>query len=93
MLQLFRYDFNLGINSPQKPSLVSIYPNPTSHYINFKTPYQIENLSIFDVSGRLIKENYTYINKEIDISELSTGTYLIQMKIDGKYVSKKLIKE
>ena len=93
MSQLWRYDFDLGINPLEKAPSISLYPNPTSHYINFSTPYQIESLSIVDINGRIIKEKPAGDNKKIDILNLTAGTYFIQMKIDGRDVVKKIIKE
>ncbi|MGS0749161.1 T9SS type A sorting domain-containing protein [Halpernia sp. GG3] len=67
-----------------------MYPNPTSDFFNFSE--KIENLLIFDNAGRIIKsvKNSTEI---IDISKLSKGIYTISGFVNGKKVTRKIIKK
>ncbi len=72
---------------------VAIYPNPAIQ--SFKIDLNVENtnVSIFDITGKLIKsiENYTPA-KAINISNLKVGTYLIRIKSDNKMITKRLVK-
>jgi hypothetical protein len=43
------------------------------------------------MSGKLIKEGT--LNKQIRIEELIEGYYILKLNIDGKFISKKFIKE
>lgn len=75
---------------------VSIYPNPS--YDKFQLNYagNLTQATIVDVSGRIIMT--LPINKSksgtktIDLSQEKSGLYLLQLIIDEKVVSKKLIK-
>lgn len=56
------------------------YPNPSSNYINFilfNTDLELP-IQLFDSAGRLVlKTNINKLNKNIDISQLSQGTYIL----------------
>jgi len=80
---------DIGITSTQdyvsqRIKTLKIYPNPANNKINVSIDDNIVgNLKIYDVLGRLVFS--TYINgdqKQIDISNLSKGTYSI--KIDSQ---------
>ncbi len=62
---------------------VNIYPNPVIDNLNIKSTDPIEQLQIFDSSGRLIL--LSPFKKNIDCSSLSSGRYFIKL-IDGKKV-------
>ncbi len=81
---LSRNDFNSFSN-------FSIYPNPTNGIVSVRSVEDIENIEILSLEGRKIKSSN---EAKIDISDLSNGIYLMQIKtIDGKFGTKKLIKE
>lgn len=67
----------------------TIYPNPTSDELNITATNGLElnDISIFDLTGRKVK---TFKNDtKINVSDLSTGTYLIEVKTnEGKGTSK-----
>lgn len=72
------------------------YPNPASEVITVETSNVDFNVSIFDVSGTLMKNATVYSNsvEEIPISDLNAGVYLLRYKEgteEGKIVVKKLI--
>lgn len=60
----------------------SIYPNPATNQITISHNYQ-GNLEyeILDLSGRRI---FYSVSKKIDISNLTSGVYLVALKLDGK---------
>jgi len=72
-----------GTNSEELNS-VSVYPNPTSEYLNF----DLRNVSvtgglevsIYELNGQKLS---TYFNSDlIDVSDLNSGMYYYQIKID-----------
>ena len=68
----------------------SIYPNPANDFISVKSNENIESLEILSLEGRKIKSANA---STIDISNLSTGIYLLQVKTEeGKTGIKKVIK-
>ena len=48
---------------------------------------------LFDLSGKLVKENDFYQSAQINLSALSKGTYLLKIHDENGYVNKKVIVE
>ena len=75
---------------------IKIYPIPTSAFLNISGIRNLNNGSfkIFDASGKLIikKNTITSTESQIDLSDLKTGIYFLQINVDGKILSKKIIK-
>jgi len=66
-----------------------IYPNPATETVNITiNDYEKHLLSIYNISGQLIIQEYVTGKKTIDINYLNPGFYLLN--IDGT-ISKKLI--
>lgn len=59
---------------------ITVYPNPTTSTVFFQTDTNLadENISVFNLSGQLISEKKITADNALDLSELSTGIYLIQ---------------
>ena len=70
---------------------VEIYPNPANEYLNFDTNSN-ENIDvqIFDILGKsvLLLEN---VPNTINISELKSGIYFVQITLGTEKTTKKLI--
>ena len=80
---LSRDDFNSFSN-------FSIYPNPANDIVTVKSNENIDSLDILSLEGRKIKSANS---STIDISNLSNGIYLLQVKTEeGKLGTKKIIK-
>jgi len=93
-ISAFGSDDATGINELAKQG-ITIYPNPTHgvFYINNETNEEMQ-LMIMDVAGRLVvnKTLYNSINT-IDISEQSSGIYIIQLtRGEDTYNSKLILK-
>ena len=77
---------------------VKIYPNPTTDELKIESgELKIENITIFDTYGRILKVESRKQNVEreilINISELPTGAYFLQITTDGGEVVRKVLKE
>jgi hypothetical protein len=59
---------------------ITVYPNPTTSSIYFQTTTSLlnEKVSIFKLSGQLVSQKQITNENALDLSELSTGVYLIQ---------------
>lgn len=68
-----------------------IFPNPTSDFLIIKTKLEIEEAIILDFSGRIILNIKNPANK-IDVSNLSTGNYILRLISDEDVKSFKFIK-
>lgn len=73
---------------------IKIYPNPVNEKLNIKSlaNHNNFNVSIYDITGRFIKE-YNNVNNPIDVSQLKNGVYMLNINLDNKRIIKKVIKE
>jgi ELWxxDGT repeat protein len=72
--------------------LFSVYPNPGKNIINIRTDGKITNLNIYNNLGQLM-DLKVMENNCVDISELSYGMYIMELKINDQWVVCKFIKE
>jgi hypothetical protein len=72
---------------------LEIYPNPVTNIINIKAQNNIDKISVFNQIGRLIKV-LSPNNKTIqaDLSNLTSGIYILKINSDNKITTKKIIK-
>ena len=75
-------DFYIKVNAPSgfentSSQGVSIYPNPIRNELNIKGIPEGQQLSIFDVQGRLILQN-TFNGKSIKTEQLPAGFYVLK---------------
>ena len=85
----FSEDCNLGVEDNVLNDF-SLYPNPAHDVLNIESQQEIETVKIYNLQGQLIKEVST---NSIDVSNLNTGLYFVQVTIEGKSITKKFIKE
>ena len=59
---------------------ITVFPNPTMAMIYFQTEISLtdERISIFNLSGQLVSQKQITADNALDLSELSTGVYLIR---------------
>ncbi|MCB0448373.1 MAG: T9SS type A sorting domain-containing protein [Gelidibacter sp.] len=76
---------------------VTVYPNPVKHILNLSVSNNLDvsKVDIMDINGRLVKtialNNIS--NKQIDVSELNAGMYLLNIYSNEGKITKKIIKE
>ncbi len=70
---------------------ITIYPNPTTDYINLPKQLQNASYSIFNVSGKLIKQGIV-TSEKLNL-DLSSGLYIFKASnLSGEVVKKIVIK-
>lgn len=67
---------------------LKIFPNPTSDILNIEFDKQIEEVKLFDLEGRLIKE---IKEKRVNLSDLSDGFYILQMNLANREIINNII--
>ncbi|GAK91373.1 hypothetical protein JCM19297_872 [Nonlabens ulvanivorans] len=86
---------SLSINEVSQTPF-SIYPNPASDTISiYGGASQFDTISyqLYSITGQLV-QNGIYNNDSVDVSELNSGLYLLQLYNENKLVDiLKLIKE
>ncbi len=71
-----------------------LMPNPANNYFKVMSHYTINNIQVFDMVGKLLIETkVSNFEKDIDISNLSSGTYIVKINTTKGSVKKKLIVE
>ncbi|MBK5213702.1 MAG: T9SS type A sorting domain-containing protein [Flavobacteriaceae bacterium] len=69
------------------------YPNPTNGLLSLKSVNNIETVSIFNLLGqKVMNANIGATTSDLDISGLKTGTYLMQVTVDGQTGTFKVLK-
>jgi len=79
-----------GIAVNNKNINLDIFPNPASERIFIHSDKSIESVTIIDLSGRIIINTD---KTDINISNLQSGSYVIQLSTELGIISRKLIKQ
>jgi hypothetical protein len=71
-----------------------LYPNPTIHLLNLNATYGFEDAiySVYDMNGKRLM-NSKFSSNTIDVSNLSTGNYVLKIINEGTIKSQKFIKQ
>lgn len=69
----------------------AMYPNPTSEYINITSNYAINKVEIFDLLGKQVLK--TTDTRQIKITKLPTGIFIVRAYFDAGTITKKIIIE
>ncbi|MEZ0005803.1 serine protease AprX [Flavobacterium sp. 28YEA47A] len=97
-------NFSLIVSGPQSLSTketvkiddaIAVYPNPVVNSLNFTVSNNIilSDVSIFDVTGKMIISSKDLSSSSIDVSRLQTGVYFAKFTSQDKTVTKKFIKQ
>lgn len=87
----------VGIEDYILEASLNVYPNPSSEFINIQSDQAdniLSDLRILDMTGRVVltrsnvKLGYAAI--QFDVSELSSGTYILEISSENERVSRKI---
>ena len=88
------YSFNSTLSSQNfnmKSLKASIYPNPTSNNFTIEMENDVKSIEIYSLQGQKV---LTTTNKNVNVSDLSKGIYLIRIEdVDNAVATQKLIVE
>ncbi len=92
------YNARLDVGTSAPLFGVALYPNPMKDKLNLDNPknVQLESISIFDLTGRLVQKvelNGMTTGTVIDVSRLSSATYMAIIAGEGGNKTELLIKE
>ncbi len=83
------------LTSKEIPSSITTYPNPAKNYVQINTTFinsQCE-YELVSVLGKIVKKGKIKARSNIDIQNLTQGTYFIRINDGQKVISDKLIKK
>lgn len=84
----------LGTASFIDSTIVSLFPNPVLNTLNISVGgnSEIQNSAIYDGTGKLIK-NQNSNATSINVEDLASGLYFLQVVVEGKAEVKKFVKD
>jgi hypothetical protein len=80
----------------EMPTDVNVYPNPAIDYITVtvENGSRVGTISIYNMIGSLVKvEEINGNEKEVDISDLPAGSYIISVEDEKEPITKQIIKQ
>lgn len=93
IFDISQIDFPTGLKNSDDKSFLTIWPNPTNSSIIINSIANSNHITIFDISGRIMKRYDNQSNQtEIDISKYPSGVYVIKIENVHGVFSKKVVK-
>ena len=72
---------------------VSLYPNPVNNIANISADESIDDLRVYDITGRvIIQHTPNKTDFRLNVSDLSKGVYLVKINSGNREATTKLIK-
>ena len=89
------FDNNATLNVEQfSANEISIYPNPAKNVVNISANSEIKMVRVLDIAGKLVLTENALSNNSINVSNLKTGVYILNVILaNGNQSTKKLIKQ
>lgn len=86
------YESNCSAGLSENEMELAIYPNPTADYIKIISSATFEQLTITDMSGRIVMkiDNPT---AKIDVRALSKGVYVIALSANNQTIQQMIVKK
>lgn len=70
---------------------IDLYPNPVLENLHIDSQQSIQQLSIYDISGKVITTSRN-IDKQVFVGDLADGIYLVALWTEKGYYTKKIVK-
>ena len=86
---ILNHTFILSINDISKANFL-VYPNPTNNFLYVDTQNAIENLRVYNMQGSLVISQLE--QNSVNVSNLSSGIYFIEVSTDTGSSIQKFIK-
>jgi hypothetical protein len=84
-------DGSLGIDDLEQV-VIKVFPNPAASSLQMRGSYEKDyNVTVFDLLGKVVKKDTFSTSRELDISELQSGFYILKFEELGasyKFVKK-----
>ncbi len=71
---------------------LTVFPNPSQDWLNFKTEEKISSVSIFNAEGKLVIYNNQLKDYRVEVKHLEKGVYRAMFNIKGKKQIKSFVK-
>lgn len=81
---------NTRIESPIDSPKVTLYPNPTTHYVHISCNTEVKFVEVIDLKGEVVIREDS--SKGVDLSRLARGTYYLRLVTPSGVVIEKIQK-
>ncbi|MFK8043886.1 MAG: T9SS type A sorting domain-containing protein [Crocinitomicaceae bacterium] len=81
----------VSTNDVEVETGLNVYPNPVNSELIIQFQKPIESLNIVNLLGETVR-NFSLPNKVIDVSDLPSGIYFVNIKVSDQTIVKKIIK-
>ena len=84
---------NLEVDHLDLSAKITVYPNPTLSKIFFEAKESLlsQKVTVFNTSGQLVLQKQLSADNSVDLTDLASGTYLVQLS-ENKSDTFKIIK-
>jgi uncharacterized protein (TIGR02145 family) len=94
MVNNFNKQVNLGMltgNNETIQKLIEMYPNPANTILYFRNLQGKTKITIYNLQGRMMVSEKLK-DDQLDVSDLASGLYTVQIETEHKTITKKLMK-
>jgi len=82
----------LSVTDVFKASNLTVYPNPTSDKIKLlNVAPETGKIRVYDALGKMVYQQNKNLDKEINVSHLTPGIYMLKIDAQGKVKNQKLV--
>ncbi|PCI93796.1 MAG: hypothetical protein COB15_15630 [Flavobacteriales bacterium] len=85
-------DVSVGIDDYASLLEIKLYPNPVENYFQISSDKKIKGIELYNMKGQKIRAERGS-NGIVDVEQLPSGIYFVQIEIEGKIITKKMIKK
>ncbi len=72
----------LGVSDINKVDF-DFYPNPVKDVLNIQSQIEVKSVEVFNILGQEVINSRKITNGQIDVSQLTSGTYIVKATFDG----------
>jgi len=73
---------------------INIFPNPTKETLNIESDFNIKELKLYELSGKLVNtKSQNSLNKQmvLNVSEINKGSYVLEICLENNQKTRKLV--
>ena len=84
----------LSVNEFNGDSLFSYYPNPVNNTLTLKAQKNIESVAVYNMLGQQVMRTApNAVTNELDMSNLATGSYFVEVSVEGVSQTVRIVKQ
>jgi predicted alpha/beta superfamily hydrolase len=84
-----------AVTEPIKVNIIRFFPNPTDDKLTLPAdfPEKCDSLDVIEVTGRTVIHVAPFTARDLDVSSLAKGLYVVSLSVNGKYYQGKIVRE